>query len=139
MLNKLPVPLQRQLIKMMLTTVTIGVVGFTWCLKMHDQMTVFLTCALLVAYGLRIVVMMKEMIGEEYEVVEGTVLSVIDIPLHRQQSVVLMGVEQRRLRLSGRHHFVVGERYRLYLQKRSIDQIDSPIKIPHTLLAYELV
>lgn len=139
MFKKIPEPLKRQLWKMILTAVGIVVLGLTWSVAVEDRAMMRLTLVLLLAYTIKAWVMLKDMVDGRYLVMEGVVLSVVDIPLHRQQNVTLMSENQIVLRLSGRHHFVVGERYRLYLQKRSIDQIDSPIKIPHTLLAYELV
>ena len=91
------------------------------------------------AYGLKVWMLTGDILRKQYDVLEGTVMSVTDIHLYRQQNVTLMSEDQIILRLSGRHHFMVGERYRLYLQKRSIDQIDAPIKIPQTLLAYEII
>lgn len=137
MKKKLPVPLQRQLIKMMLMAIVIGIVGLSAGLAMDDLVTIWLTCALLIAYAFRIAVMLKEMLDEQYDIVEGTILSVTDVPLQRQQNIVMMDSEQRRFRLSGRRHFAIGERYRLYLRKMSEQQIQSPIPMPHVLLGYE--
>ena len=139
MFKKIPEPLKRQLWKMILTAVGVMVLGLTWSVAVEDSAMMRLTLVLLLVYTIKAWVMLKDIVDGRYLVMEGVVLSVVDIPLHRQQNVTLMNEDQIVLRLSGRHHFVVGERYRLYLQKRSIDQIDSPIKIPHTLLAYELV
>lgn len=139
MFKKIPEPLKRQLWKMILTAVGIVVLGLTWSVAVEDRAMMRLTLVLLLAYTIKAWVMLKDMVDGRYLVMEGVVLSVVDIPLHRQQNVTLMSEDQIILRLSGRHHFVVGERYRLYLQKRSIDQIDSPIKIPLTLLAYEII
>ena len=138
-MKTIPTLLQRQLIKMILISIGIGVLGLVWGFATKDRVTVLLTLALLMAYGLKVWMLTGDILRKQYDVLEGTVMSVTDIPLHHQQNVSLMSEDQIILRLSGRHHFVVGERYRLYLQKRSIDQIDSPIKIPHTLLVYELV
>ena len=138
-MKTIPTLLQRQLIKMILISKGIGVLGLVWGFATKDRVTVLLTLVLLMAYGLKVWMLTGDILRKQYDVLEGTVMSVTDIPLHHQQNVSLMSEDQIVLRLSGRHHFVVGERYRLYLQKRSIDQIDSPIKIPHTLLAYELV
>lgn len=83
--------------------------------------------------------MLKEMVDEQYDIVEGTILYVTDVPLQRQQNIVLMDSEQRRLRLSGRRHFAIGEQYRLYLRKMSEQQIQSPIPMTHILLGYEQI
>ena len=139
MFKKIPEPLKRQLWKMILTAVGVVVLGLTWSVAVEDSAMMRLTLVLLLAYTIKAWVMLKDMVDGRYLVMEGVVLSVVDIPLHRQQNVTFMNEDQIVLRLSGRHHFVVGERYRLYLQKRSIDQIDSPIKIPLTLLAYEII
>ena len=139
MFKKIPEPLKRQLWKMILTAVGIVVLGLTWSVAVEDRAMMRLTLVLLLAYTIKAWVMLKDMVDGRYLVMEGVVLSVVDIPFRRQQNVTLMNEDQIILRLSGRHHFVVGERYRLYLQKRSIDQIESPIKIPHTLLAYEII
>lgn len=139
MFKKIPEPLKRQLWKMILTAVGIVVLGLTWSVAVEDRAMMRLTLVLLLAYTIKAWVMLKDIVDGRYLVMEGVVLSVVDIPLHRQQNVTLMSEDQIMIRLSGRHHFVVGERYRLYLQKRSIDQIDSPIKIPLTLLAYEII
>lgn len=139
MKKKLPLPLQRQLIKMMLTALAISIVGLATGLTSDDHVTLWLTCTLLIAYVLRIVVMFKEMVGEQYDIVEGTILSVTDVRLQRQQTIVLMNSEQRRLRLSGRRHFTVGEHYRLYLRKMSQQQIQSLIPMPYVLLGYEQI
>lgn len=139
MFKKIPEPLKRQLWKMILTAVGIVVLGLTWSVAVEDRAMMRLTLVLLLAYTIKAWVLLKDMVDGRYLVMEGVVLSVVDIPLHRQQNVTLMSEKQIVLRLSGRHHFAVGERYRLYLQKRSVDQIDSPIKIPHTLLAYEII
>lgn len=139
MFKKIPEPLKRQLWKMILTAVGIVVLGLTWSVAVEDRAMMRLTLVLLLAYTIKAWVLLKDMVDGRYLVMEGVVLSVVDIPLHRQQNVTLMSEDQIVLRLSGRHHFVVGERYRLYLQKRSVDQIDSPIKIPLTLLAYEII
>ena len=139
MFKKLPVPLQRQLIKMMLTAIAIGIVGFTAGLAMNDHVTICLTCVLLIAYAFRIAGMLKEMVDEQYDIVEGTILSVTDVPLQRQQNIVLMDSEQRRLRLSGRRQFAIGERYRLYLRKMSQQQLRSPIPMAYILLGYEQI
>lgn len=138
MFKKIPEPLKRQLWKIILTAVGIVVLGLTWSVAVEDRAMMRLTLVLLLAYTIKAWVMLKDIVDGRYLVMEGVVLSVVDIPLHRQQNVTLMSENQIVLRLSGRHHFAVGERYRLYLQKRSVDQIDSPIKIPHTLLAYEI-
>ena len=138
-MKTIPTLLQRQLIKMILISIGIGVLGLVWGFATKDRVTVLLTLVLLMADGLKVWMLTGDILRKQYDVLEGTVMSVTDIPLHRQQNVILMSEDQIVLRLSGRHHFMVGERYRLYLQKRSIDQIDSPIKIPLTLLAYELV
>lgn len=138
-MKTIPTLLQRQLIKMILMSIGIGVLGLVWGVATRDRVTVLLTLVLLMAYGLKVWMLTGDILRKQYDVLEGTVMSVTDIPLHRQQNVTLMSEDQIILRLSGRHHFVVGERYRLYLQKRSIDQIDSPIKIPLTLLAYEII
>lgn len=132
-------PLKRQFWKMILTAVGIVVIGLTWSIATKDAATLRLTIVLLLAYTIKAWAMLKDIVEGKYLILEGIVISVVDIPLHRQQSVTLMNEDQIILRLSGRHHFVVGERYRLYLQKRSIDQIESPIKIPLTLLAYEII
>lgn len=132
-------PLKRQFWKMILTAVGIVVIGLTWSVATKDAATLRLTIVLLLAYTIKAWAMLKDIVEGKYLILEGIVISVVDIPLHRQQSVTLMNEDQIILRLSGRHHFVVGERYRLYLQKRSIDQIESPIKIPLTLLAYEII
>ena len=137
MKKKLPMPLQRQLIKMVLASFAIGIVGFAAGLATDDHVTIWLTCALLIAYALRIAVMLKEMLDEQYDIVEGTILSVTDVPLQRQQNIVLMDSEQRRFRLIGRHHFDIGGRYRLYLRKMSEQQLQSPIPMAHILLGYE--
>lgn len=139
MFMKIPEPLKRQLWKMILTAVGIVVLGLTWSVAVEDRAMMRLTLVLLLAYTIKAWVLLKDMVDGRYLVMEGVVLSVVDIPFRRQQNVTLMNEDQMVLRLSGRHHFVVGERYRLYLQKRSIDQIDSPIKIPLTLLAYEII
>ena len=86
MFKKLPVPLQRQLIKVMLMAIAIGIVGIATGLAMDDHVTIWLTCVLLIAYALRIAVMLKEMLDEQYDIVEGTILSVTDVPLQRQQN-----------------------------------------------------
>lgn len=138
-MKTIPTLLQRQLIKMILISIGIGVLGLVWGFATKDRVTVLLTLVLLMAYGLKVWMLTGDILRKQYDVLEGTVMSVTDIPLHHQQNVSLMSEDQIVLRLSGRHHFVVGERYRLYLQKRSIDQIDSPIKIPLTLLAYEII
>ena len=138
-MKTIPTLLQRQLIKMILMSIGIGVLGLVWGVATRDRVTVLLTLVLLMAYGLKVWMLTVDILRKQYDVLEGTVMSVTDILLHRQQNVTLMSEDQIILRLSGRHHFVVGERYRLYLQKRSIDQIDSPIKIPLTLLAYEII
>lgn len=138
-MKTIPTLLQRQLIKMILISIGIGVLGLVWGFATGDRVTVLLTLVLLMAYGLKVWMLTGDILRKQYDVLEGTVMSVTDIHLYRQQNVTLMSEDQIILRLSGRHHFMVGERYRLYLQKRSIDQIDAPIKIPHTLLAYELV
>lgn len=139
MFKKIPEPLKRQLWKMILTAVGIVVLGLTWSVAVEDRAMMRLTLVLLLSYTIKAWVLLKDMVDGRYLVMEGVVLSVVDIPFRRQQNVTLMSEDQIILRLSGRHHFVVGERYRLYLQKRSIDQIDSPIKIPLTLLAYEII
>ena len=138
-MKTIPTLLQRQLIKMILISIGIGVLGLVWGFATKDRVTVLLTLVLLMAYGLKVWMLTGDILRKQYDVLEGTVMSVTDIPLYRQQNVTLMSEDQIVLRLSGRHHFVVGERYRLYLQKRSIDQIDDPIKIPLTLLAYEII
>ena len=138
-MKTIPTLLQRQLIKMILISIGIGVLGLVWGFATKDRVTVLLTLVLLMAYGLKVWMLTGDILRKQYDVLEGTVMSVTDIPLHRQQNVTLMNEDQIVLRLSGRNHFVVGERYRLYLQKRSIDQIDDPIKIPQTLLAYEII
>ena len=139
MFKKIPEPLKRQLWKMILTAVGVVVLGLTWSVAVEDSAMMRLTLVLLLVYTIKAWVMLKDIVDGRYLVMEGVVLSVVDIPLHRQQNVTLMNEDQIVLRLSGRHHFVVGERYRLYLQKRSIDQIDSPIKIPQILLGYEII
>ena len=139
MKKKLPMPLQRQLIKMVLAAFAIGIVGFAAGLAMDDHVTIWLTCVLLIAYALRIAVMLKEMVEEQYDIVEGTILTVTDVPLQRQQNIVLMDSEQCRLRLSGRRHFAIGGRYRLYLRKMSEQQLQSPIPMAHILLGYEQI
>ena len=139
MFKKIPEPLKRQLWKMILTAVGVVVLGLTWSVAVEDSAMMRLTLVLLLVYTIKAWVMLKDMVDGRYLVMEGVVLSVVDIPFRRQQNVTLMNEDQIILRLSGRHHFVVGERYRLYLQKRSIDQIDSPIKIPQILLAYEII
>ena len=139
MFKKLPVPLRRQLIKMTLTAIAIGIVGFAAGLAMDDLVMICLTCVLLIAYALRIAGMLKEMVEEQYDIVEGTILSVTDVPLQRQQNIVLIDSEQRRFRLSGRRHFFIGERYRLYLRKMSEEQLQSPIPMAHILLGYEQI
>lgn len=139
MFKKIPEPLKRQLWKIILTAVGIVVLGLTWSVAVEDRAMMRLTLVLLLAYTIKAWVLLKDMVDGRYLVMEGVVLSVVDIPFRRQQNVTLMNEDQIILRLSGRHHFVVGERYRLYLQKRSIDQIESPIKIPLTLLAYEII
>ena len=139
MIKTIPVPLHRQLIKVMLTAIAIGIVGLSAGLAMDDLVTIWLTCVLLIAYALRIVVMFKEMVEEQYDIVEGTILTVTDVPLQRQQNIVLMDSEQRRLRLSGRRQFAVGGRYRLYLRKMSEQQLQSPIPMAHILLGYEQI
>ena len=50
MKKKLPMPLQRQLIKMVLAAFAIGIVGFAAGLAMDDLVTICLTCVLLIAY-----------------------------------------------------------------------------------------
>ena len=139
MMKNISEPLKRQFWKMILTAVGIVVIGLTWSVATKDAATLRLTIVLLLAYTIKAWAMLKDIVEGKYLILEGIVISVVDIPLHRQQSVTLMNEDQIILRLSGRHHFVVGERYRLYLQKRSIDQIESPIKIPLTLLAYEII
>ena len=138
-MKTIPTLLQRQLIKMILISIGIGVLGLVWGFATGDRVTVLLTLVLLMAYGLKVWMLTGDILRKQYDVLEGTVMSVTDIHLYRQQNVTLMSEDQIILRLSGRHHFMVGERYRLYLQKRSIDQIDAPIKIPQTLLAYEII
>ena len=138
-MKTIPTLLQRQLIKMILMSIGIGVLGLVWGVATRDRVTVLLTLVLLMAYGLKVWMLTGDILRKQYDVLEGTVMSVTDIHLYRQQNVTLMSEDQIILRLSGRHHFVVGGRYRLYLQRRSIDQIDSPIKIPLTLLAYEII
>ena len=85
MFKTMPGPLQRQLIKMTLTAIAIDIVGFAAGLAMNDHVTIWLTCVLLIAYAFRIAVMLKEMLDEQYDIVEGTILSVTDVPLQRQQ------------------------------------------------------
>lgn len=139
MFKNIPEPLKRQFWKMILTAAGIVVIGLTWSIATKDSATMRLTIVLLLAYTTKAWTMLKDIVEGKYLILEGIVISVVDIPLHRQQSITLVDEDQIVLRLSGRRHFAIGERYRFYLQNRSVDRFHSPIKIPQTLLGYEII
>lgn len=138
MMKTIPAPFQRQLVKMLLASIGIGVIGIGWGFTSKDRVTIILTFVLLLAYGLKGWTMARSIFRKQYEVMEGTIVSATVIPLHCQQKVVLLDTEQTAIRLNGRRHFVIGERYRLYVQ-RSEERVESPIVVPKTLLGYELI
>lgn len=119
-MNRLPVPIQHTLIKMILLGAAILAFGIIWGIASRDRVLLLLSGLVGALYAVKTYSLYRTAAASEYEVVEGMVLSDRAVPLRGRHQVILEDGEQtvHKIMLTGRSTLRPGQAYRLYISGR---------------------
>ena len=143
MKTKIPQPIMNRIMTLMILSVCFAALGTIWGIAISDRVTLLLSIAVLVAGGLKAFSLYRSVSASDYETCEGTVLSIANIPLRKRQEIVVQAEDQVKFILEGKHRFMIGKTYRIYLKKQELSLENTNIPqalIPaRILLGYECI
>jgi len=118
-IREAPAPLRRKLYLTAIIGAVCLLVGLAMFLFLKDRMMLFLSLVLLVFCVGKVVDYYRLIVGEEYEIVEGTCVSIMPKPLRKYRKIKIMddnGVESSLL-LNKQSRVKIGYRYRFYFKE----------------------
>lgn len=118
-IREAPAPLRRKLYLTAIIGIICLLVGLAMFLFLKDRMMLFLSSVLLVFCIGKVVDHYRLIVGEEYEIVEGTCVSIMPKPLRKYRKIKIMddnGVESSLL-LNKQSRVKIGYRYRFYFKE----------------------
>ena len=137
MKTKIPQPIMNRIMTLVICSICFAALGTIWGITISDRVTLLLSIAVLIAGGLKALTLYRSVAASDYEVCEGTVLSITNIPLRKRQEIVVQADEQLKLILEGKHRFSIGKSYRIYLKKQELAFENS--NIPEALIPARVV
>lgn len=139
---KIPEPIFKRIVLLSICLSGLLVVGFIWSFVIKDAITVYLTVAVAILGTIKVFVLYRQTKDTNYDLYEGVISLSRQIPGRSRHIIHLNdGDDVIELCIIGRHHFSVGEEYRIYLQKSSDYDLKLPdiLKPGRALLGYERV
>lgn len=143
MKTKIPQPILNRITTLVICSICFAVLGTVWSIAISDRITLLLSMAVLIAGGLKAFTLYRGVAASDYEVCEGTVLSITNTPLRKRQEIVVQAEDQAKFVLEGKHRFVIGKSYRIYLKKQELlfenPNIPQALIPARVLLGYECI
>lgn len=137
MKTKIPQPIMNRIMTLVICSICFAALGTIWGIAISDRVTLLLSIAVLIAGGLKALTLYRSVAASDYEIFEGAVLSCASIPLRKRQEIVVQAEEQLKLILEGKHRFLIGKSYRIYLKKQEMAFENS--NIPEALIPARVV
>ena len=137
MKTKTPQPIMNRIMTLVICSICFAVLGTIWGIAISDRITLLLSIAVLIAGGLKAFTLYRSVAASDYEICEGTVLSITNTPLRKRQEIVVQAEDQAKFILEGKHRFMIGKSYRLYLKKQELSFEHS--NIPQALIPARVV
>ena len=141
-MKKIPSAIMSRLLLLTGCVTLVLIIGTAWSIVVRDAISLYLTIILVILGTLKIYGIYRDAREHRYEVHEGVLISKRFVPGRKQEELQLLRNEELvTIILSGKHSFVVGQQYRLYIQRRDSGDIDLPqmLKPGCTLLGYEAI
>lgn len=137
MKTKTPQPIMNRIMTLVICSICFAVLGTIWGIAISDRITLLLSIAVLIAGGLKAFTLYRSVAASDYEICEGTVLSITNTPLRKRQEIVVQAEDQAKFILEGKHRFMIGKSYRIYLKKQELSFEHS--NIPQALIPASVV
>lgn len=118
-IREAPAPLRRKLYLTAIIGIICLLVGLAMFIFLKDRMMLFLSLLLMAFCMVKVVNYYRIIAGEEYEIVEGTCVSITPKPLRKYRKIKIMddnGVESSLL-LNKQSKVKIGYRYRFYFKE----------------------
>lgn len=141
-MKKIPSAIMSRLLMLTGCVTLVLIIGTAWSIVVRDAISLYLTIILVILGTLKIYGIYRDARDRRYEVHEGVLMSKRSMPGRKQEELQLLRDEELvTIILSGKHGFVTGQQYRLFIQRRDLDDIDLPqmLKPGCTLLGYEAI
>ena len=143
MKTKIPQPITNRILTLVICSVCFAVLGTVWSIAISDRITLLLSLAVLLAGSLKTFTLYRSVTASNYDVCEGVILSSLSVPLRKRQEIIVQGEDQEKFILEGKHRFVVGKTYRIYLKKQDLSfentSIPQALVPARVLLGYECI
>jgi len=144
-MNKnIPGPILRRIWLLALCAVAVVAIGLLWSVIYQDPMMRMLSLVACFAISIRTISLYRVAKNQEYDFIDGLILSRHVLPLQKKQEIIIASEEgDRTLVLSGKTQLHIGTHYRLYVEKQrpGVKELDvSPRFLPgRSLLGYESI
>ena len=144
MKKDIPIPILKRIWTLAFCAIAILTIGMFWSVANQDSMMRMLSIATCFAISIKAVSLYRTAKSEEYEIVDGVILSRQPLPLQKKQEIIIANEEiQNTLILAGKTPLKGGASYRLYIEKQrhGLQEIAlSPKFLPgRSLLGYEII
>ena len=141
-MKKIPSAIMSRLLMLIGCVTLVLIIGTAWSIVVRDAISLYLTIILVIFGTLKIYGIYRDAIDHRYEVHEGVLMSKRSMPGRKQEELQLLQDEELvTIILSGKQSFVTGQQYRLFIQRRDLEDINLPqmLKPGCTLLGYEAI
>ncbi len=118
-MKDIPMPILMRYGKLGILLVVALLFGGIYGIIVHDKVILLLSVALAVCGGMKIALTLKAVKNDEFETVEGTLLSIKPSAVMRRESLLMSDADEaeHEILIAGKTRFAVGKSYRLYLSK----------------------